>query len=252
LRIVDKLEKIGQETVRKELITIGLSVEGTDQIIEFVKISGSNKEILEKLRSLRIVNEGFDLGLTELESVVRMAMEFGVPERALQIDLSIARGLSYYTGTVYETKLLNDKVSGSICSGGRYDDLAESFTNQSFPGVGISIGLTRLFSQLMAAEVIKTKESTTAKVLIATLDEDLAFALEMATSFREGGVPTEIYTEPDKFKKKLNYANKIGVPYVAIIGGDEIQARKVSLKNMTTGEQKTVFVAEAIEIIKEK
>jgi histidyl-tRNA synthetase len=250
LRIIDKLEKIGQETVRQELVLMGLSAVNADTLLEFVKIIGSNQEIIEKLRKMKIVNETFDTGVTELEAVVRMANEFGVPERNLQVDLSIARGLSYYTGTVYETKLLNEKVSGSVCSGGRYDDLAESFSNQSYPGVGISIGLTRLFSQLLAADIIKTERSTPAKVLVVTLEDDLAYALEVATSFREGGVATEIYTELDKFKKKLNYANKIGVPFVAIIGSDEIQARKVSLKNMSTGEQKTVFVEEAISIIK--
>lgn len=249
LRIVDKLEKIGQETVIKELISIGLTATNADQVIEFIKIFGSNSEIISKLKKMGVVNENFDTGMTELETVVRVAKEFGVPEKALQIDLSIARGLSYYTGTVYETKLLDDRVSGSVCSGGRYDDLAESYTNQSYPGVGISIGLTRLFSQLLAADIIKAEVATPAKVLITTLDEDLVFGLEVATQLREVGVPTEIYTESDKFKKKLNYANKIGVPYVVIIGADEIQARKVSLKNMKTGEQKTIFVEEAIKIL---
>ncbi len=247
LRVVDKLEKIGQETVRKELVDIGLSGVNADQVIEFVKIAGSNKEILAKLREMKVVNEAFETGVSELETVVKIAEEFGVPEKNIQVDLSIARGLSYYTGTVYETKLLNEKVSGSVCSGGRYDDLAETFTSQSYPGVGISIGLTRLFSQLLSAKIISTKTSTPAKVLVVTLDEDLAFALEVATLFREAGVATEVYTETDKFKKKLNYANKIGVPYVAIIGADEIQARKVSLKNMLTGEQETLFVADAVK-----
>lgn len=250
LRIIDKLEKIGQETVRKELMDMGLSAVNADQVIEFVKITGSNKEILEKLRGMKIVNEIFESGVSELETVVKLAGEFGVTENNMQIDLSIARGLSYYTGTVYETKLLNDKVSGSVCSGGRYDDLAESYTNQSYPGVGISIGLTRLFSQLLSADIIQAEAATTAKVLVVTLDEDLNYAIEVATKLREAGVMTELYTEPDKFKKKLNYANKIGVPFVAIIGGDEIQARKVSLKNMKTGEQQTVHIEEAIKSLK--
>ncbi len=250
LRIIDKLEKIGQETVRKELVDMGLSAVNADQVIEFVKITGSNKEILGKLRGMKIVNETFESGVAELETVVKLAGEFGVPEKNMQIDLSIARGLSYYTGTVYETKLLNDKVTGSVCSGGRYDDLAESYTNQSYPGVGISIGLTRLFSQLLSADIIQAEAATPAKVLVVTLDEDLNYAIEVATKLREAGVMTELYTEPDKFKKKLNYANKIGVPFVAIIGGDEIQARKVSLKNMKTGEQQTVYIEVAIKSLK--
>lgn len=250
LRIIDKLEKIGQETVTKELINIGLTSGQADQVIDFIKIYGSNTEILSKLKKMGVVSDAFNTGMEELETVVRVAKEFGAPEKSLQIDLSIARGLSYYTGTVYETKLLDDRVSGSVCSGGRYDDLAESYTNQSYPGVGISIGLTRLFSQLLAADIIKAEVATPAKVLIATLDEDLVFGLEVATQLREAGISTEIYTEPDKFKKKLNYANKIGVPYVVIIGADETQARKISLKNMKTGEQKTVFVEEAIKLLK--
>ncbi len=250
LRIVDKLEKIGQESVRKELVDSGLTVGNAGQVIEFVKISGSNQEILNKLRGMGIVNAVFNTGVDELESVVRIAGEFGVPKKNLQVDLSIARGLSYYTGTVYETKLLNDAVSGSVCSGGRYDDLAESYTENSYPGVGISIGLTRLFSQLLSAGVIKAESATPAKALVVTLDENLDFALELATKFREAGVATEVYTELDKFKKKLNYANKIGVPFVVIIGADEIQERKVSVKNMKSGEQVTVEIADAIKVIK--
>lgn len=252
LRIVDKLEKIGQETVRKGLTDIGLTAANADKVIEFIKIVGTNSEILEKLRAMGVENENFKSGTNELEAVLKMAKEFGVPEKSLQIDLSIARGLSYYTGTVYETKLLNDMVVGSVCSGGRYDDLAESYTNQSYPGVGISIGLTRLFSQLLTAELIKTGAATPAKVLVATLDEELTYALDVAAKLREAGVPTEIYTEPDKFKKKLNYANKIGVPYVAIIGEDEIAKKKISLKNMGTGEQILVDVDGAIKIISKR
>ena len=249
LRVVDKLEKLGQETIRKELTDIGLTAGNADQVIEFVKIFGSNEEILRKLTEMKIVCETFNIGIAELETVVRMAKEFGVPEKNLQIDLSIARGLSYYTGTVYETILADDRIKGSVCGGGRYDNLAESYTDTSYPGVGISIGMTRLFSQLMAADAINIETSTPAKVLVATLDEDLTYALEVAARFRKSGVATEVYTEVDKFKKKLIYANKIGVPYVAIIGADEIQARKVSLKNMKSGEQVTISIDEASDLI---
>lgn len=252
LRIIDKLEKIGQESVRKELIEIGLTSGNAERVIDFVKIAGNNNDILNKLKEMGITNKTFNTGLEELETVVKVAQEFGVPEKNLQIDLAIARGLSYYTGIVYETKLLNDKVVGSVCGGGRYDDLAESYTDRSYPGVGISFGLTRLFSQLLGTDQLKTFGATPAKVMVATLDEDLDFALEVATQFRSEGVKTEVYTEPDKFKKKLNYANKIGVPFVAIIGTDEVQARKVSLKNMTTGEQQTIFVDEAVKILNAK
>jgi histidyl-tRNA synthetase len=250
LRIVDKLEKVGQETVKKELTDIGLSLNNASDVIDFVRIAGENTEILNRLRQMKVANQLFEVGVDELEAVVKMAKDFGISEKYLKIDLSIARGLAYYTGTVYETKLEDERISGSICSGGRYDNLAESYSNQSYPGVGISIGLTRLFSQLLSAGLIKAERSTLARVLVVPMDEELSFGLEVATKFREAGVSTEIYTETDKFKKKLNYANKVGVPYVAIIGADELQSRKVSLKNMESGEQKTVFVEEAINILK--
>lgn len=247
LRIVDKLEKIGQESVIQELIKVGLSLEGAKTVIKFVKIEGTNITILEQLKNMEIANETFEEGVSELKEVVTRAYEFGVPEVNLKIDLAIARGLSYYTGTVYETVLADERVSGSVCSGGRYDNLAESYSSVSYPGVGISIGLTRLFSQLLSAGVIEAKVSTPSKVMIATLDHDLTFALEVATKLREAGIKTEVYTEEEKFKKKLNYANKVGVPYVAIIGEDEIKVKKIALKNMVTGEQEILTIDQAVK-----
>lgn len=247
LRIVDKLEKIGQESVVDELVKQGLTMEGANKVIKFVRIYGSNKEILEQLKEMGIENGTFADGIKELEVVVEMAYGFGVTEDNLKIDLTIARGLSYYTGTVYETKLLDERISGSVCSGGRYEDLAESYSNYSYPGVGISIGLTRLFSQLISTGVIRAESSTPAKVLVVTLDNDLGFALEVAKELRDSEIKTEVYTENDKFKKKLSYANKIGVPYVAIIGEDEIKQKKVSLKNMKTGEQEMVDMERIIK-----
>lgn len=240
LRIVDKLEKVGQESVVNEMVEMGLNIEAANKVIKFVKIWGDNKSIIKQLKDFEVKNDIYTEGVEELEKVVEMAYGFGVPEDNLKIDLTIARGLAYYTGTVYETKLLDERVSGSVCSGGRYDDLAESYTNVSYPGVGISIGLTRLFSQLLASGIISIEKQTPSEVLVVTLDNDLKFALEVATTLREKGVKTEVYTEDDKFKKKLNYANKIGVPYVAIIGEDEVKAKKVTLKNMKTGEQEMV------------
>jgi histidyl-tRNA synthetase len=146
--------------------------------------------------------------------------------------------------------MLNDLIVGNVCGGGRYDNLVESYSEQSFPGVGISLGLTRLFSQLLSAGLINTERTAVADVLVAPMDEKMAFPLEVANKFRTAGIPTEVYTENDKFRKKMNYANKIGVPYVAIIGSDEFVARKVSLKNMKTGEQETMVVEEAIKILK--
>lgn len=249
LRVIDKLEKVGMETGKQMLLDLGIKPVECEKILDFVKIVGSNEKILESLKKMEIKNELFAVGVAELAEVLEKAINFGVPKKNIQIDLSIARGLSYYTGIVYETMLLDDRVKGSVCGGGRYDNLAESYSSQSFPGVGVSIGLTRLFSQLLAEGVIKASEATPAKVLVVPMEDDTPFTLEVAGKLREMGVPTELYTEDDKFKKKLIYANKIGVPYVAIIGNDELRQKKVALKNMKTGEQKTVDVEEAVKMV---
>lgn len=249
LRVVDKLEKVGQESVINEMVEMGLTVDNAKKVIDFVKISGKNNGIIGQLKNFGVSNPVFDEGLGELEKVMGMAYGFGVPEENLKIDLTIARGLAYYTGTVYETRLLDERISGSVCSGGRYDDLAESYTDVSYPGVGISIGLTRLFSQLLSTGMIKPEKQTPSEVLVVTLDNDLEFALEVANRLRETGIKTEVYTEEDKLKKKLNYANKIGVPYVAIIGEDEIRQRRVALKNMKTGEQESLTIEEIVKVL---
>ena len=245
LRVVDKIEKVGAETAKQMLIDLEIKATEADKILDFVKITGSNDQILDALKKMEIENETFKTGVLELAEVVKKAMEFGVPEKKMQINLGIARGLSYYTGTVYETILLDERIKGSVCGGGRYDNLAESYSEQKFPGVGISIGLTRLFSQLLEDGMIKTGAATPAKVLVVPMEADTPFALEVAAQLRELGVPTELYTEDDKFKKKLMYANKIGVPYVAIIGEDEVAKKKIALKNMATGEQELLDIKTA-------
>ena len=247
LRAIDKWEKVGQETVRLMLTEdLGMKAVDVEKIIQFVKITGSNKQILEKLDSFEIKNELFTLGVNELKEVVEKALDFGVPEKNLQIDLSIARGLSYYTGTVYETKLLDERISGSVCGGGRFDNLADSYTNQRLPGVGVSIGLTRLFSQLVSSGMVKAEISTVAKVLIVPMDKVSEFAIKTASEMRSAGIPVELFTEEDKFRKKLNYANKVGVPYVAIIGDEEEKQKKIALKNMQSGEQELIDIKTAI------
>ena len=251
LRIVDKIEKVGEMVVKEELLKLGISEKAVIRVIEFMKITGSNEEILNGLGELNINNEVFRQGLSELKEVMRLVSFFGVPESSCVIDLTIARGLSYYTGTVYETTLKDERVKGSVCSGGRYDNLAESYSEQSYPGVGMSIGLTRLFSQLLEVGILKTEGSTISKVLVIPMDEEISYAMEVATNFRTAGINTELYSEPDKFKKKLNYANKIGVPFVAIIGEDEINKRVVAFKNMMTGEQKQLSVDECMALMKE-
>lgn len=247
LRIIDKIDKIGKEAVKKELINIGVSDEKCNSILEFIEITGSNDEILSKLDSLNIENEVFANGLSELKQVVKNLRAFNVPEENFIINLTIARGLDYYTGTVYETNLVKYPELGSICSGGRYENLTEYYTKQKLPGIGISIGLTRLFSQLKDIGVLdeKPEEKSVTKVLVMDIgNQDFDYMLKVATAFRESGIQTDVYYGDKGMKAKMKYANKLYIPYVAIIGEDEVKNNTVSLKNMFTGEQKTISVDE--------
>ncbi|QCX32764.1 histidine--tRNA ligase [Caloramator sp. E03] len=253
LRIIDKLEKIGYDAVIKELEEIGIERDSIDSIMEFIGIKGSNDDILLKLKELNIENEQFLLGLDELNKVVHYIRCFNVPEKNFIIDLTIARGLDYYTGTVYETILNNYPQIGSVCSGGRYDNLAEFYTDQKLPGVGISIGLTRLFYQLREAEIIgENASSTLSEVLLIPMGETLDYSIEIANLLRNEGIVCEIYYEDAKLGKKFAYADKLNIPYVILIGEDELQRKMVSLKNMSTGAQNIVEISEAIKTIKNR
>ena len=166
------------------------------------------------------------------------------------VDLTIARGLDYYTGTVYETVMLDHPEVGSICSGGRYDNLAEYYTDKQLPGVGISIGLTRLFSVLEAQGYLNDELLTApADVLILPMTEDLSAAISFATTLRDAGVRAQLHCEKKKFKQKLSYADKLSIPYAAFLGEDEIAQGKVTVKDLTTGEQQTVTPAEAVALV---
>ncbi|MBL4937261.1 histidine--tRNA ligase [Clostridium sp. YIM B02515] len=250
LRIVDKLDKIGIEAVKEELKGLGLTDESVARIEEFINITGSNDEVLEGLKKLNLDNEEFTLGLEELSKVVYYIRQFGVPDKNFMVDLKIARGLDYYTGTVYET-ILNDYPGiGSVCSGGRYDNLAEYYTTQKLPGVGISIGLSRLFYQLKEAGFFKESVSSTlTKALVVPMDENVGYSINVATGLKNAGIPSEVFFEDGKFVKKLNYANKLGIPYVIIIGGDEIASGILTLKDMRSGEQFKLTVEEIINKI---
>ena len=249
MRTVDKLEKIGEKSVR-DLLTapeIGLSNEQAADILKFIDIKGSNGEVLAALEQYRGRNPMFDEGLDELTAVARHLAAFGVPETNFVLDLTIARGLDYYTGTVYETTMLDHPEIGSICSGGRYDNLAEYYTDKQLPGVGISIGLTRLFFVLEDQGYLNDRLNTApADVLILPMTEDMGPAIALATQLRGNRVRTQIYGEQKKFKQKMNYADKLGVPYVIFLGEDEIKQDKVSLKDMRTGEQELIPTAEAV------
>lgn len=250
MRIIDKLEKIGEENVIASLKDLGVSEDAISKIMEFIKIKGTTDEKLQALENLQFNDELFIQGLTELKQVVNYVRMFGVPDKNFKVDLTIARGLDYYTGTVYETFLNEYREIGSVCSGGRYDNLAEFYTDKKLPGVGVSIGLTRLFYKLNELNAIKETQKSIAKVLIAPMTENIERALEVSKILRDNGINTEVYLEDKKIKAKFKYADHLQIPYVIIIGEDEIENKTVSLKNMENGEQQTISLDEAIKILK--
>ena len=250
MRIIDKLEKIGEENVIASLKDLGVSEDAISKIMEFIKIKGTTDEKLQALENLQFNDELFIQGLTELKQVVNYVRMFGVPDKNFKVDLTIARGLDYYTGTVYETFLNEYREIGSVCSGGRYDNLAEFYTDKKLPGVGVSIGFTRLFYKLNELNAIKETQKSIAKVLIAPMTENIERALEVSKILRDNGINTEVYLEDKKIKAKFKYADHLQIPYVIIIGEDEIENKTVSLKNMENGEQQTISLDEAIKILK--
>ena len=253
MRTVDKIEKIGPDLVRAILVDdYAIEGEKADEILAFIGIKGTNEEVLAALAQYRGRNEVFDQGFDELSTVAKYLGAFGVPQENFAVDLTIARGLDYYTGTVYETTLLDHPEIGSVCSGGRYDNLAEYYTDRKLPGVGISIGVTRLFYVLGEQGLLNDEVCTApADVLFLPMTEDLREAISLATDLRAAGISTQIYTEKKKFKAKMNYADKLKVPYVYFLGEDEIAAGVVSCKDMRTGEQVKLPRAEAVQKAKD-
>ncbi len=250
LRVIDKLDKIGKEKVIDELSELGVSSEKSAEILNFIGICGTNEEKLTQAKKYTGKNEIYDKGYEELSLVINAIKEFGVSDENYMIDLSIARGLDYYTGTVYETTITDHPEFGSVCSGGRYDNLAEFYTDQKLPGVGISIGVTRLFTVLNETGFFDKEKTTPIDILVVPMTDNLNYCINVMSKLREAQIKVQTYYEDKKFKKKMNYANKIGVPYVAIIGDDEIAQNKIALKNFESGEQVICTVEEAIEILK--
>ena len=238
MRTIDKLEKIGKEKVLEVLTgEFAVAEDAASKLLEVLE-SADPMEALEKLKGQ---NELLDTGIQELSQVVRHMGDFGVPETHFKVDLTIARGLDYYTGTVYETQMTRHPEIGSICSGGRYDTLAAFYTDKQLPGVGISIGLTRLFYVLEEQGLLNDELLTApADVLILPMTEDLSPAISLATQLRQANIRTQLYTEQKKFKAKMSYADKLKVPFVLFLGEDEVNAAAVSIKNMRTGEQETI------------
>ena len=251
MRAVDKLDKIGGGKLSAILTDdIGLSKTQTGKILDFVTYQGDPLDVLDEYRGK---NEDFDSGADELTAIMRHIAGFGVPGSHFRINLAIARGLDYYTGTVYETLLIDHPEVGSICSGGRYDNLAERFIDRRLPGVGISIGLSRLFYILQEQGLLNASILTApVDVLIIPMTEDLSHAIALATSIREAGLRAQIYGEDKKFKVKISYADKIGAPFVVFLGEDEISNGLVSVKDMSTGVQTAASSAMAIAGMREK
>ena len=250
LRIIDKIDKIGKENVIKEIQELGVDNNKIDTIMNFISITGNIEETITALRELNIDNELFNLGVNELEEVASNIKLFGVPTENYKIDLTIARGLDYYTGTVYETFLNQYRQLGSVCSGGRYDNLSSYYTDKKMPGVGISIGLTRLFFQLTDNKIIEAGNRSISKVMIVSMVDDFSKSIEIATQLRNNGINTQIYTDNAKIKNQFKYASRLNIPYVIVIGEDEIKNNTIALKNMETGEQVSVSLEEGIRIIK--
>ncbi len=251
MRTIDKLEKIGADAVREILLEEGVPAESADEILRFITLGGGTEDILQALEGYRGKNDTLDAGISELTAVAGYMSAFGVPADHFAIDLTIARGLDYYTGTVYETTMLDHPEIGSICSGGRYDNLAEYYTDKKLPGVGISIGLTRLFFVLQDKSLLnENPPAAPADVLILPMADDMGAAIALATRFRAEGIRTQLHCEKKKFKAKISYADKLSIPYVVFLGEDEIANGTVTLKDLSTGEQTSTGFDEAAQRVK--
>ena len=247
LRIIDKIDKIGYETTERYLQEILNDKKLVKKIMDFINIKGTNKEKIATLKKLKIDNELFKLGVNELDDVVNNILMMGVSEEIFDIDLTIVRGLDYYTGTVYETILVDYPQIGSVCSGGRYDDLATYYTDRKLPGVGISIGLTRLFYQLKEAGLIGKNNNSCADVIILPVDiENYNLIYAAAKILRNNNYSVSIDYTDSKFKNKMKYADKIHAKYAILVGEDEVKGKYLTVKNMVTREQSQVKVEDLI------
>jgi histidyl-tRNA synthetase len=253
LREVDKLDKRGADYVRETLSGEGfaLAPEAVARILDFVDVrSTSHADAIARLEALGDGNEALREGVAELREVLELVRAMGVPESAYALNFSIARGLDYYTGTVYETTLDDYPQIGSICSGGRYDNLASHYTKSKLPGVGISIGLTRLFWQLREAGLIRTAGSTV-QVLVTQMDAaHLPHCLEVARELRHGGINTETVLEPSKLAKQFKYADRAGIRFVVVLGEDELARGTVTVKDLRRNDQFEVARAELVKALR--
>ena len=247
LRIIDKIEKIGEDEVKSELSLLDIDSDKVSKIIDFIRISGDAFTKIDSLKNLGITDEVYNEGVNELETVINNIKARGLDSNFYDVDLTIARGLDYYTGTVYETILKDYPSIGSVCSGGRYENLATYYTDKKLPGVGISIGLTRLFYQLKEAGVIKTTDSSVADITILPMTENYEYVYKFSNLLKRFGVRVDT-AFLGKFKQLMRYADKQKTPYVLIIGDDEISKGVAVLKDMFTGLQTEVTLENIIEI----
>lgn len=250
LRIIDKIEKIGKDKTLLELKKLEIDYEATDKIFEFIQKKDSNEDTIKKINEFDIDNEKFIEGKNELFEVYKYMKLFDIPEENIKIDLSITRGLDYYTSTVFETFLRGYEDIGSVCSGGRYDDLATNFSKQRYPGIGLSIGLTRLFYQLNEAGLLNKELKENNGVLVIPMDETvLDYAIDITNELRKNNLTSQIYLEQGKIKKKFSYADKLGVKNVIIIGEKEKEENSVSIRDFKSGKQKLISKDEIINYL---
>lgn len=240
MTLIDKYEKIGSEVFSKSLEEL-VGNEKSNIIKDVMNINGNNYEIIAKLKELNLQGQEFKGGIEELEQVKSMLSILGVGDDEYTINLKIIRGLDYYTGTVFETFLTGNEGYGSICSGGRYDNLAQNYTDNILPGVGISVGLTRLFFILKEIGFINNYQiHSFVDYLIIPVGDTLEYCGYICKKLQKNGNSVEIYLENDKLKKKLNYANKLGIPKVILIGEDEVNKDEIKIKDMITGDEEKV------------
>ena len=239
LRLIDKKDKMGLENMKEDLVKL-LDEKRAEKIASFIEAANSNQETLEKFAGL-VENDLYEEGLKELGTVYKYMIKLGIPDKNIKLDPSITRGLDYYTGTVYETFINGYEKIGSVSSGGRYEKLADNFTKQALPGVGMSIGLTRLFYQLKEIGLVDKKEENLTEILIIPMSEEENFyAIDILNILHDKGKNADIYLEGGKLKKKFSYADKIGVKYAYIIGGEERENKTITVRNMKTGEQESI------------
>ncbi|MDD7363842.1 MAG: histidine--tRNA ligase [Peptoniphilus sp.] len=250
LRTVDKLDKIGLEKVEEELLKLGLDEEKVEKIADFIAIDGTTEEIFDKLEALSVDDDTYREGVSELKEVFDVALALGVKPEHLIPDMRIARGLDYYTGTVYETILDDYPEIGSVCSGGRYDDLASHYIKQKLPGVGISIGLSRLYYQLNEAGLLNNYSHRGTDCLIIPFEDTKKEGLKLLKTLRDADIPCLLYGEDNKIGKKFKYADQIGVPYAIVLGRSEVEKGTFNLRDMKTGDEREMTLDEVISVLK--